>query len=364
MKDRLVAGKMLRRGYTTGSCAAAAAKAAGLSLLTGADPETVTLQTPGGIQLTLDVLNLVKGDNYASCAIQKDSGDDPDITNGALIYARVSLTAAGLLITGGPGVGRVTKAGLEQPVGAAAINSVPRQMIREELTALAEKTGYQAGFSVEISIPGGQALAARTFNPRLGLEGGLSILGTSGIDEPMSELALVDTIRAEISVLYAAGARDLLLTVGNYAEAFARDKLQLSLESQVKCSNFIGDSLAAAAEQGFEHCLLIGHIGKLCKLGIGLTNTHSRHGDGRIETLVSSALAAGADLNLLRAVSQAVSTDAALDLIEEAGLLAATMLVLRDRVKDTLDRHIADTMSIQVICFRGLGEKMKEVFRI
>jgi len=356
MDSRLVGGKLLRRGYTTGSCAAAAAKAAAAMLLTQTICHTVTLTTPGGIVLTLDVLDSQVTPEYASCAIQKDSGDDPDVTNGCLVYAHVSFSICDIKICGGDGIGRVTKPGLDQPVGSHAINTVPRRGIREECEAVCLEYGYDGGLSVVLSIPGGEALARRTFNPRMGIEDGLSILGTTGIVEPMSEAAIAETIRAELSLLYESGHRDVLLTIGNYGEAFARDILRLSLASHVKCSNFIGETLSAAAEKGFSRALLIGHIGKLVKLGIGITNTHSSHGDGRMETLIACALEACAPLALLHEIRNCVSTDAALECLRKAGLLDKTMSLLRGRIEDTLRRHVAAHLEIGFICFHGMGD--------
>lgn len=363
MNTRFVGDKLLRRGYTTGSCAAAAAKAAATMLLTGTLYNEVTLTTPAGIVLALDVLDANFTPSSVCCAIQKDSGDDPDITNGCLVYAHVSLAPAGIAISGGEGIGQVTKPGLDQPVGAHAINKVPRRMIDDECKAVCAKYGYDGGLCVIISIPGGEELARRTFNPRMGIVGGLSVLGTTGIVEPMSEKAVVDTFRAELSVLYEAGHRNITLTIGNYGEEFARTRMHLPLESHVKCSNFIGETLAAAAEKGFKKALLIGHIGKLCKLGIGITNTHSSYGDGRMETLIACALEAGASLDTLLKIQECVSTDAALECLQDAGLLQESMRLLSDRIKYTLERHIAAHLDISLVCFKGMGEKMEELFR-
>jgi cobalt-precorrin-5B (C1)-methyltransferase len=280
------------------------------------------------------------------------------------VRAKVTRAAEGITITGGEGIGRVTKPGLDQPVGEYAINTVPRRMIKEACEAVCKEQGYDGGLVVEISVPGGGELAKKTFNPRIGIVGGLSILGTTGIVEPMSEVAIVETIRAELSLLYEAGNRDVTLTIGNYGEAFARENLKLDLKSHVKCGNFIGETLSAAAEKGYQKATLIGHIGKLVKLGIGITNTHSSHGDGRIETLVALALEAGAGLETLRKIHECVSTDAALDCLDKADLLNETIRLLQIKIKDTLNRHIGEQLGIKVICFRGMGGSMAEVFRI
>ena len=348
---RNVNGKLLRCGYTTGACAAAAAKAAAAMLLSGASVGRVSVGTPKGVALTLDVLDIRLTEAYASCAVRKDAGDDPDVTDGALVYARVERSARGIAIDGGEGVGRVTRPGLDQPVGAAAINSVPRRMITAELQGLAEETGYAGGFSVVLSIPGGEELAKRTFNPRMGIEGGISVIGTTGIVEPMSNRAMADTVRLELSQLRAAGARDVLLTPGNYGETFAREQLGLSMDGHVSCSNFIGDAVDGAVELGFARVLLVGHIGKLVKLGLGITNTHSSSGDGRMETLLACALEAGAALPLLKEISHSVTTDAALMPLWEAGLLENTMAELGKRIDFCLSRRVPEGVSIGYICF-------------
>ncbi|MDE7058498.1 MAG: cobalt-precorrin-5B (C(1))-methyltransferase CbiD, partial [Lachnospiraceae bacterium] len=214
----------LRYGYTTGSCAAAAAKAAASMLLSQTELTMVDLMTPKQIPLHLQVLEVSMGAEAVSCAIQKDSGDDPDVTNGILVYAEVSYLkdaiSGEIQVEGGKGVGRVTKPGLEQPVGEAAINRVPRQMIIENVQKVCKHYGNTRGLLVRISIPEGEALAAKTFNPRLGIVGGISVLGTSGIVEPMSEQALIDTIRVEIRQKLATKKKYLLIVPGNYGIDF------------------------------------------------------------------------------------------------------------------------------------------------
>ena len=245
-------GKSLRLGFTTGSCAAAASKAAAWMLLTGQEKRRISLATPKGIVLELDILDIKRDMDFVSCAIEKDSGDDPDVTKGTLIYARVSHSAVpGIIIDGGRGVGRVTKPGLDQRVGEAAINSVPRRMIRENLEEVIALCDYNGGLAVEVSVPDGEALAQKTFNPRLGIVGGISILGTTGIVEPMSEKALVDTIRVELRQRRESGADYALLTPGNYGSDFIRNSLGLAPESAVQISNFVGASIDICREAGY-----------------------------------------------------------------------------------------------------------------
>lgn len=350
-EQRSIGGKLLRCGYTTGSCAAAAAKAATAMLLSGTPTETVSISLPNGEQLTLSVLQQETHADFSTCAVQKNSGDDPDVTDGMLIFAHVSKTGHGVSIDGGAGIGRVTKAGLDQHAGVAAINTVPRQMIASSVLEACREHHYAGGIHVVISAPEGEQLAKRTFNARLGILGGISIIGTTGIVEPMSNKALIDTIRLELRQLSAQGVRAVLLTPGNYGEAFATEALKLSLRAHIACSNFIGDTIDAAAELGFEQILLVGHIGKLVKLGIGMTNTHSSNGDGRMETLLACALEAGAPLELLQQIYGCISTDAALALLFEAGLLPQTMKILGARIDACLSRRVPGNVTIGFLCF-------------
>ena len=345
-------GKKLRLGYTTGSCAAAAAKAAAVMLLTGRRLETVALLTPKGIRLELEVREVETGPGYVSCAIAKDAGDDPDVTDGALIFARVSRREEpGIVIDGGPGVGRVTKPGLDQPVGAAAINSVPRRMIRENLEEVCALADWSGGLEAVISVPEGERLAKKTFNPRLGIAGGISILGTTGIVEPMSDGALVGTIRAELSQRRAAGDRYVLLTPGNYGSEFIRDGLGLDPALAVQTSNFIGDALDLCRELGFSGALLVGHVGKLVKLAGGMLNTHSRWGDCRMEILAAHAGAAGAPPERLGALLECAACDDALRILREAGVYRETLERVTRRAAFHLSARAGEDLEVGTVLF-------------
>ena len=341
----------LRCGYTTGSCAAAAAKAAAEMIFTGHEVTGVKLMTPKGIMLDLDVVDAEMKDGGASCAIVKDSGDDPDITNGIKVYSRVRLIPEGTVILGGEGVGVVTKAGLDRPVGDAAINTVPRRMISGAVAEIAEKYGYSGGFEVTVSIPQGVELAKKTFNPRMGIEGGISVIGTSGIVEPMSNTAVIETIRAEANIRRAAGQRNMLLTIGNYSEDFVQRELPFSLERSVTCSNFIGDAIDIGMELGFESILIVGHIGKLVKLGAGIMNTHSSWADGRMDVLVTCGVLAGADTDTLKRLPECATADAAMDILEEGGYLEKTADILSQRMDSYLRARVKDSIPIAALAF-------------
>ncbi len=341
----------LRCGYTTGSCAAAAAKAAAEMIFTGHEVTGVKLMTPKGIMLDLDVADAELNEGSASCAIVKDSGDDPDITNGIRVYSRVRLIPEGTVILGGEGVGVVTKAGLDRPVGDAAINTVPRRMISGAVAEIAEKYGYSGGFEVTVSIPQGVELAKKTFNPRMGIEGGISVIGTSGIVEPMSNTAVIETIRAEANMRRAAGQRNMLLTIGNYSEDFVQRELPFSLERSVTCSNFIGDAIDIGMELGFESILIVGHIGKLVKLGAGIMNTHSSWADGRMDVLVTCGVLAGADTDTLKRLPECATADAAMDILDEGGYLEKTAEILSQRMDSYLRARVKDSIPIAALAF-------------
>ena len=344
-------GKRLRLGYTTGSCAAAAAKAAAWMLLTGRRKETITLDTPKGIRLELAVREITMRADSVSCAIEKDSGDDPDVTKGTLIFASVRRTdEPGVHIDGGEGVGRVTKRGLDQPVGNAAINSVPRQMIRENVEEVMALTDSSGGLDVVISAPEGETLAKKTFNPRLGIVGGISILGTTGIVEPMSEAALVETIRVELRQRRAMGKEYALLTPGNYGSDFIRQNLDVDLNTAVRVSNFLGDALDICRALGFRGALLVGHIGKLVKVAGGMMNTHSKYGDCRMEILAAHAGASGADAERVREILDCAACDDAVRILRECGLAEATLARVTERVLFHL-AHRADEMEAGVLMF-------------
>ena len=344
-------GKRLRLGYTTGSCAAAAAKAAAWMLLTGRRKETITLDTPKGIRLELAVREITMRADSVSCAIEKDSGDDPDVTKGTLIFASVRRTdEPGVHIDGGEGVGRVTKRGLDQPVGNAAINSVPRQMIRENVEEVMALTDFSGGLDVVISAPEGETLAKKTFNPRLGIVGGISILGTTGIVEPMSEAALVETIRVELRQRRAMGKEYALLTPGNYGSDFIRQNLDVDLNTAVKVSNFLGDALDICRALGFRGALLVGHVGKLVKTAGGMMNTHSKYGDCRMDILAAHAGMAGVRPARIAEIMDCAACDDAVRILREEGQDGAVLKSVTEKVMFHL-QHRAGDMEMGVIIF-------------
>ena len=348
-------GERLRCGYTTGSCAAMAAGAAAQMLLGGKRPLRASLTTPKGIRVAADLEDVQQTAEAVTCAVRKDGGDDVDATDGMLIYARVERSGEGVVIDGGEGVGRVTKPGLDQPVGAAAINSVPRRMIREQVEAAMAAAGYTGGVKVTIFAPEGEARAKKTFNPYIGVVGGISILGTSGIVEPQSLEALRNSILVEMRVVRAAGAEELIITPGNYGETFIHTYPALAGKGCVKCANFIGDSIDFAVQLGFKRVLLVGHIGKFVKLAGSIMNTHSRTADCRREIFAANAALCGASQKLVAKLMDSVTSDDCLSLLEQAGLREQVLARLIERAQFHVERRAADALEIGVVMFSNVA---------
>ena len=349
--------KKLRFGYTTGSCAAGAARGA-VRLLLGEDEiSEVELMTPKGILLHLEILDRKRSENAASCAVRKDAGDDPDTTNGILVYAKVekflirSDMEDRIVIDGGIGVGRVTKPGLSQKVGEAAINPVPRAMILQAVEEIADQYHYEGGLKVTISVPEGEKIARKTFNPRLGIVGGISILGTSGIVETMSEKALIDSIRVEMTQHAAMGEQYMLVTPGNYGADYLREHMELPFEKNIKCSNYVGETIDMAVDMGVKGILFISHIGKFVKVAAGIMNTHSHSADARMEVLCSNAIRAGGDLACARSILQCNTTDEALRVLDENHILKETMKEITDRIQFYLDHRSYQQILLGAVIF-------------
>ena len=378
--------KKLRCGYTTGACAALAAKSAVRCLVSDTRREEETILVPGGLlvrakpedwRISRDKEGRIRS---AECAVKKDAGDDHDATDGILIYVRAEYAGDAskaeepdseklVFIEGGEGIGRVTKAGLDQPPGEAAINSVPRRMIQEEAFKILEEYGVRRPLRLTVSAPEGVRISEKTFNPVLGIEGGISILDTSGIVKPMSSEALVETIRAQLKVLYFEGRRTAAAVPGNLGAGYLTDYVfcgqenTLRKERQIKrfsdslviCSNFIGRTVDMAGELGFSGLLLAGHIGKLGKLGNGIMDTHSREGDARLDTLLSCALEAGADRPLLLKIRRSNTTEEAIEQIEAAGFLPGTMERLMERIGEYLGRRAPLGLETEAMVFDASG---------
>ena len=310
-------GKSYRKGYTTGSCATAAAKVATLMILRQQVIHQVSIVTPSGVTLQLNVEEPLIHGLQASAAIRKDGGDDVDATHGMLIYAQVVLRDdATITISGGTGVGKVTRKGIGLPVGNAAINKTPLQTIE---AAVREVLGPERGADITIFAPEGEERAQRTYNGRLGIEGGISIIGTTGIVTPMSEESWKRSLALELEQKRAQGMEKIILVPGNHGERFVREQMQLDSELVVTMSNFVGYMLQEAERLAFRHVVLIGHLGKLIKVAAGIFHTHSHIADGRMETLITHLALLGAPNSLLQAIYACNTTEAAMELIEAQG---------------------------------------------
>ena len=374
----------MREGFTTGSCAAAAAKAAAYMLLTGNKIEYVEIRVPRGDLYRAKLEEVMSTSVKVSCAVRKNGGDDPDVTDGILIYAEAryggpdsgagmvpgsvnderqgpeaqadpeAVSGVSVVIRGGEGIGIVTKPGLDQPVGQPAINSVPRRMIVSCVEEVCEAAGYDGIVDITISAPEGREIAKRTFNPRLGIEGGVSIIGTSGVVEPMSSRALKDTIRVEVRQRRELGHKGVVISPGNYGRAFLLERYGYDIDRAVKCGNFIGETVDMCVELGFEDMILAGHTGKLVKVSSGIMNTHSHEADGRMEAIAAAGIRAGLPEEVLLEILDSVSTTEALKCIKrhdertgENGLVNVMSTIVQ-RVKFYLDFRAGEKMNIEL----------------
>ena len=347
--------KMLRCGYTTGTCAALAAAAAARILITGSAPETVSLMTVKGIPVEVAIDKYGSDGGSAWAAVPKDAGDDADVTDGLLIRADVSaVQEPGVRIDGGKGVGRVTKPGLDQPVGNAAINSGPRQMITDAVSRVCQELDFEGGLDVIISVPEGESAAKKTFNPNLGIEGGISILGTTGIVEPMSEQALVDTIEVELRQL-TLDSRELIITPGNYGSSYITEHDLDGLGVPVlKFSNFLGETLDMIAGRDVDTVLLVAHVGKLSKVAAGIMNTHSRYADGRNEIFCAHAAICGASPETCRELMDAATTDACIDILDREELRGAVIGSILGSIQQKLDHRVSGAYRIGAVMFSNV----------
>lgn len=346
----------MTKGFTTGSCAAAASKAAAYMLLSGNIKNNIEIDTPAGIKYCPLIEEIHIGENEVSCAVRKESGDDPDITKGTLVFSKVSFgkkdcAEQRVFIDGGKGVGRVTRPGLDQPIGNAAINSVPRQMIETEVRQIMDIFDYQGELRVEISVPDGEELAKKTFNPKLGIEGGISIIGTTGIVEPMSTKALLDTIKVELRQMREMGQNVVVVSPGNYGLDFMKESYDYDLDKAVKCSNYIGDTIDMAKELGFRKMLLCGHVGKLIKISGGIMNTHSREADCRMELMAAAAIKNGASNDTLMDILNCVSTEEAIQVLRSEKIEEKCFESIMEKIDYYLNKRGGEELEIQCMVY-------------
>lgn len=343
--------KVLRSGITTGTCAAAATKAAVLAWQ-GRTPAAVEVASPQGKVITVPIAacNVIPGGAIAS--VVKDAGDDPDITNGVTITVAVEVNASTeIVIKAGPGVGTVTKPGLAVPAGQPAVNPGPRKMIMQ---AIGDVLPEAHGAVVTISIPDGERLASRTLNPVLGITGGLSIIGTTGIVEPMSEEAFKNSLTPQISVVKALGYDEIVFAPGKIGQDIAIG-YSLPADVIVQTSNFIGHMLENAVHQGIRRVLLFGHLGKIVKIAAGIFHTHNRVADARMETLAAYAASAGAPQQAVREILDCITTEAAMPVIERYAL-TDIYTVLAERASIRATRYVFGDLMVGTAIVTLTGE--------
>ena len=396
-------GKKYRRGYTTGSCATAVSKAAVYMLLTNEKIDTVNIDTPKGIYLSIPVVssdikkNEDTGEIYSICSVQKDGGDDIDATNGIEIFAKAtwvyedeidkseknfSFEGDGFCVFSGEGVGIITKKGLSVEPGRPAINPVPQKMIAKEVESVLKASGENVlndknsldnrkkVIKITIFIPKGEEVANKTFNPRLGIVGGISIIGTSGIVEPMSDDGWKKSLSIELNMKKELGMDKIILVPGNHGESFISDRIGEN-SSVVRTSNFLGYMLMEANRMGFKKILLAGHIGKFIKLSAGIFNTHSKVADARNEILIANLALMGASTELVRKIDSCLTTEEATDIVYENGF-GEVFDIICEKCKKRAEMHVDNEIEIEVFIFKMdktvLGksknaEEMLESFR-
>ncbi len=355
--------KKLRYGITTGTCTAAAAEAAAELLILNVKRDFVTVITPKGKSVKVPVKLCSEEKNKTEYMVIKDSGDDPDVTNNAEIHASVEITDnipekafksdeyPNLYLDGGLGVGRVTKKGLEQNIGYAAINTVPRAMIFKAVGEVCRLGEFSKDLLITVSVPKGRELAEKTFNPRLGIEGGISILGTSGIIEPMSERAIIDTIETEIKQLAALGRDSVIVTPGNYGRGYVSNYLKLDLSESIKCSNYIGETADIAVYYGIKNFLLVGNAGKLVKTAAGIMNTHSKTADGRGEIFALHSMLCGSDIKTAEEIMECINTDEMLEILESKNMREIVTESILKKVREHFSMRIGKSMKFGVMMF-------------
>ncbi len=346
--------KELRTGYTTGTCSAAVAKASAMMLINQKPYEHVELTLPDGSLHVLEIKGAKFNPTEASCYTVKDAGDDPDVTHGAEIHATAKfITELGVKISAGKGIGSVTRPGLPVEVGQPAINPIPRKMILEAVGSILPE---RKGIEITLSIPAGEELAKRTFNPRLGIVGGISVLGTTGIVKPMSEEALKASLVVKLHQLRAHGVDTAVYAPGNYATYFANESLSFNTDDIVLTSNYIGFMLEEGVKAGMKKVVLVGHPGKLVKVAGGIFQTHSRVSDARNEILAAHYMQYSKDMETFEKLMKVNTTEEAIELIPDESFWN----YMAQKVKERCELFTYNELQVECILFSQVAGKIGE----
>ena len=338
----------LRTGITTGTCAAGASKASALNLA-GYSCESVSVRNLEGHEFALNTFR--EGESFG---VVKYSGDDrADITDGVRVLSRVEVLGqdGGITFCAGEGVGTVTLPGLKVGVGEPAINPVPREMITRAVREIFPREALR----VTVSIPGGRELARKTFNPRLGIVGGLSVLGTTGIVKPMNEQALLDSLSLELSVISSLGFREVYITFAAEGEKFTRRLFRVDTRNVIQCGNYPGHVLDECARLGFERVTLCGNPGKLLKVAAGSFNTHSKISGGGIEALCTQLAVLGAGRELVGRVCHSNTTREAVEIIRREGF-GQVWRVLAEITAGKCRERVCGNMKVSAVFVDGAGQ--------
>jgi cobalt-precorrin-5B (C1)-methyltransferase len=338
-------GKKLQYGITSGSCAAAAAKAATIILKEQKNIENVTIDTPKGWEIKIDITDQKFTKRYAECSVIKFAGDDPDVTDKMKIYAKVYfINEDRIEIKGGPGIGIVTKKGLAVDIGKPAINPVPLKMINDEVKNIKPDN---KGVVVEISVPDGEKIAKKTFNPKLGIKGGISIIGTTGIIEPMSEEAYKETINIKIRQSIKNKTKTLIFVPGNYGFNFAIKNYELKEDKIIQMGNYIGYIIDQCKYYKIKNIIIIGSIAKLIKVAGGIFNTYSKVADARLEILASNYMYYYQNHNIFKKIFESNTVEEAVNYIKEKEFYKKIV----NKIKEKCTEYVNGLINFEISIF-------------
>lgn len=352
MSETDKSGQKLRTGFTTGTCATAAAKAALVSIITKKRIESIEVLLPKDKRITINVASCRFDNNTARCSVIKDGGDDPDVTHGAEIIADLQITdhSGQIEIDGGIGVGRVTKPGLGLQIGSAAINPTPKKMLIQNLTEIGKEILQKNGIRVIVSVPKGAEIAPKTDNPRLGIMGGISILGTTGIVVPYSTASFAASIRQSLDVTIAMGDNTVVLTTGGRSEDYARKEINLPDHCFVQMGDFSGYTIQQCAKKSIKTAHVAGFVGKLTKIAMGIKQTHVKGSKVDMDFLADLAKDCNANNKTIDEIKKANTARHVQEIIIE-NKIDGFFVALCKMAYDQMRMHSENKVELKVILF-------------